>query len=84
MSTTLVRCAGAALLATTLAACGGGSTPTPASDHDLPAGALASAKAFLTWMTDDATARDDDGAEPLALGTAMPPASDTTEPAPLR
>jgi hypothetical protein len=76
---TLLAGAGLALL---LSACGGSSgpdpvVPPPVAAYEVPASAFASAEAFTRYA---ASLPPSDTTEPLALGTAAAPTSDTDEP----
>ena len=68
------------LLAALLAGCGGGGSDTgrEASDErGVPSQALASPEAFSQFVSG---LQADEKAEPLAVGTLMPPTSETAEP----
>jgi hypothetical protein len=88
----LMTLAQAAALAGVLAGCGGGgggdgdgqAPPPVTADAAIPTQVLATVDTFSAWMVGEATARAADEAEPLKLGAAMPPESDTTEPVALR
>ena len=67
-----------ALAAAALAGCGGGGGGAEGSvEAGLPAQALTSPEAFSSFV---GSRRPDDSAEPLPLGSAVPPTSESAEP----
>jgi predicted small lipoprotein YifL len=62
-----------------LAACGGGGGSDSPTDEGaaVPASALESPESFSRWVGDR---RASESRDPLAMGSAMPPTSETAEP----
>ena len=66
-----------AVVAATLVGCGGGGGADGNVEAGVPAQALSSPEAFSSFV---GSLRADDGAEPLPLGSAVPPTSESAEP----
>lgn len=85
MKRTIRRALLAVSIGATLAGCGGsggggGSATGAAGGTELPASAMQSVEALMAWANDQIAHQTNSASEPVAIGQATLPTSDTREP----